>query len=254
MMARSSADDAELKRACEVAIEGSKHNVILSIRVAKSRGIFGKSAKLGRQMAKARVLAITTKVKGQKTKTFLRVLKYSNGGILEPAKIYKLKHLSKVEVIQYDPSGSTFMLGFDNLRSQSVSPPQWTMRNKDDRNRLFLCILNMSKEVLGRLPKVVGIDIVEMAIWAKQGVATIKHRTEDPVDGLKKQWPEEAATWRLTCDLRTCSQRSGGLEKNSRSGEEPSSYEELAAWSDATERERNHRGKENCCCREALHD
>ncbi|KAK8923924.1 Exocyst complex component SEC3A [Platanthera zijinensis] len=183
MMARSSADDAELKRACEVAIEGSKHNVVLSIRVAKSRGIFGKSAKLGRQMAKARVLAITTKVKGQKTKTFLRVLKYSNGGILEPAKIYKLKHLSKVEVIQYDPSGSTFMLGFDNLRSQSVSPPQWTMRNKDDRNRLFLCILNMSKEVLGRLPKVVGIDIVEMAIWAKEHttISTNHTRTEDGV-------------------------------------------------------------------------
>lgn len=109
-MARSSADDAELKLACEAAIEGSKHNVILSIRVAKSRGIFGKYAKLGRQMAKARVLAITTKIKGPKTKPFLRVLKYSNGGILEPAKLYKLKHLSKVEVIQYDPSGSTFML------------------------------------------------------------------------------------------------------------------------------------------------
>ncbi|XP_028554059.1 exocyst complex component SEC3A isoform X5 [Dendrobium catenatum] len=166
-MARSSADDVELKRACEASIEGSRHNIVLSIRVAKSRGIFGKSAKLGRQMAKARVIAITTKSKGQKTKAFLRVLKYSNGGLLEPAKLYKLKHLSKVEVIQNDPSGCTFMLGFDNLRSQSVAPPHWTMRNKDDRNRLLLCILNISKEVLGRLPKVVGIDIVEMALWAK---------------------------------------------------------------------------------------
>lgn len=26
-----------------------------------------------------------------------------------------------------------FMKGFDNLRSQSVAPPQWTMRNVDDR-------------------------------------------------------------------------------------------------------------------------
>lgn len=25
------------------------------------------------------------------------------------------------------------MKGFDNLRSQSVAPPQWTMRNVDDR-------------------------------------------------------------------------------------------------------------------------
>ncbi|KAG0488132.1 hypothetical protein HPP92_006943 [Vanilla planifolia] len=175
-MARSSADDVELKRACEAAIEGTKHKVALSIRVAKSRGIFGKSAKLGRQMAKARVLAITTKSKGPKTKAFLRVLKYSNGGVLEPAKLYKLKHLSKVEVIQNDPSGCTFMLGFDNLRSQSVAPSQWTMRNKDDRNRLLLCILNMSKEVLGRLPKVVGMDIVEMALWAKENTPVASNR------------------------------------------------------------------------------
>lgn len=35
------------------------------------------------------------------------------------------------------------------------------------RNRLLLCILNICKDALGRLPKVVGIDIVEMALWAK---------------------------------------------------------------------------------------
>ncbi|XP_042385748.1 exocyst complex component SEC3A-like [Zingiber officinale] len=170
-MARSSADDFELRRACEVAIDAAinKQKVVLSIRVAKSRGVWGKTSKLGRQMAKPRVLALTTKAKGPKIKAFLRVLKDSGGGgVLEPAKIYKLKHLSKVEVLQNDPSGCSFMLGFDNLRSQSVAPPQWTMRNKGDRNRILLCILNMSKEILGRLPKVVGIDIVEMALWAKE--------------------------------------------------------------------------------------
>ncbi|KAH7681533.1 Alpha-hemoglobin stabilising protein [Dioscorea alata] len=171
-MARSSADDMELRRACQAAVDGSsaggKHNVVLSIRVAKSHGVWGKSAKFGRQMAKPRVLAITTKSKGQRTKALLRVLKYSTGGVLELAKLYKLKHLSKVEVIQNDPSGCTFTLGFDNLRSQSVAPPQWTMRNKDDRNRLLLCILNLFKEIMGRLPKVVGVDVVEMAIWAKE--------------------------------------------------------------------------------------
>lgn len=120
---------------------------------------------------------------------------------MQPAKLYKLKHLSKVEVVTNDPSGCTFTLvmlhllftfenrkrlygpsfsithcwmfeirrtfikcevicfslqvkyfscssymrlvsasswlsvlqGFDNLRSQSVAPPQWTMRNIDDR-------------------------------------------------------------------------------------------------------------------------
>ncbi|KAL5777912.1 hypothetical protein ACOSP7_010838 [Xanthoceras sorbifolium] len=172
-MAKSSADDEELRRACEAAIEGTKQQIVMSIRVAKSHGVWGKTAKLGRQMAKPRVLAISMKQKGQRTKAFLRVLKYSNGGVLEPAKIYKLKHLSKVEVITNDPSGCTFTLGFDNLRSQSVAPPQWTMRNIDDRNRLLMCILNMCKDVLGRLPKVVGVDVVEMALWAKENTSTV---------------------------------------------------------------------------------
>ncbi|XP_022772342.1 exocyst complex component SEC3A-like isoform X1 [Durio zibethinus] len=186
-MAKSSADDEELKRACEAAIEGTKQKIAMSIRVAKSRGIWGKSGKLGRHMAKPRVLALSicaAKSKGQRTKAFLRVLKYSTGGVLEPAKLYKLKHLSKVEVITNDPSGCTFTLGFDNLRSQSVAPPQWTMRNTDDRNRILLCILNICKDVLGRLPKVVGIDVVEMALWAKENtpsVTTQRNQQDGPV-------------------------------------------------------------------------
>ena len=92
------------------------------------------------------------KSKGLRTSAFLRVLKYSTGGVLEvicffflfyilgslfffffffawhffvvlfsisnfvkllclqPAKLYKLKHLSKVEVVANDPSGCTFTL------------------------------------------------------------------------------------------------------------------------------------------------
>ncbi|ESW08558.1 hypothetical protein PHAVU_009G055500 [Phaseolus vulgaris] len=172
-MAKSSADDAELRRACQLAVEGTRHKVVFSIRTVKTHGTWGKSAKLGCQMAKPRVLALCTKAKGQRTKAFLRVLKYSTGGVLEPAKLYKLKHLSKVEVVISDPSGFTFTLGFDDLRSQSVAPSQWTMRNTDDRNRLLLCILNICKDVLGRLPKVVGIDVVEMALWAKENTPAV---------------------------------------------------------------------------------
>ncbi|KAK4274750.1 hypothetical protein QN277_017932 [Acacia crassicarpa] len=166
-MAKSSVDDAELRRACEAAIEDPKEKVITSIRVAKSHGLWGKSVKLGRHMAKPRVLALTINSQGQRKSAFLRALKYTTGGVLEPAKVYKLRHLSKVEVITNDPSGCTFTLGFDNLRSQSVAPPQWTMRNIDDRNRLLVSILNMSKDLLGHLPKVVGIDVVELSLWAK---------------------------------------------------------------------------------------
>ncbi|XP_073107903.1 exocyst complex component SEC3A isoform X3 [Elaeis guineensis] len=176
-MAASGAEDAELRRACAAAIggAGSKQDIVLAIRVAKGRGIL---EKLGR-VAKPRVLVLTTaqnSSKGQRTKAFLRVLKYSSGGVLEPAKLYKLKHLAKVEVISNDPTGCTFILGFDNLRSQSVAPPQWTMRNIDDRNRLLLCILNMCKEMLGRLPKFIGIDIVEMALWAKENTPTVNNQ------------------------------------------------------------------------------
>ncbi|KAG6510523.1 hypothetical protein ZIOFF_028547 [Zingiber officinale] len=35
------------------------------------------------------------------------------------------------------PAESSFLAGFDNLRSQSVAPPQWTMRNKGDRTLNF---------------------------------------------------------------------------------------------------------------------
>ncbi|GJN06786.1 hypothetical protein PR202_ga24547 [Eleusine coracana subsp. coracana] len=190
-MARSSADDMELKRGCEAGInakEKDRETVVMCMRVAKGRGTWGKAGKLAsRHMAKPRVLAITTKAKGQRTKSFLRVLKYSNGGVLEPAKVYKIKHLSKVEVVQNDPSGCTFLLGFDNMRSQSISPPQWTMRNKDDRNRLLMCILNMCKEHLGAIPKVVGMDIVEMAIWAKENtpVKVTKDASKDgPIESV----------------------------------------------------------------------
>jgi hypothetical protein len=62
-MAKSSADDEELRRACEAAIEGTKQKIVLSIRVAKSHGIWGKSGKLGRHMAKPRVLALSSKPK-----------------------------------------------------------------------------------------------------------------------------------------------------------------------------------------------
>ncbi|XP_062215178.1 exocyst complex component SEC3A-like isoform X6 [Phragmites australis] len=176
-MAKSSADDAELRRACAAAVAASGargEEVTFSIRVAKGRGIF---EKLGR-LAKPRVLALTVKQssRGEANKAFLRVFKYSSGAVLEPAKLYKLKHLTKVEVISNDPSGCTFVLGFDNLRSHSVAPPQWTMRNIDDRNRLLFCILNMCKEILSYLPKVVGIDIVELALWAKENTLTLDNQ------------------------------------------------------------------------------
>lgn len=43
------------------------------------------------------------------------------------------------------------------------------------RNRLLVCILHICKDALVRLPKVVGIDIVELALWAKVCVLFISN-------------------------------------------------------------------------------
>ncbi|KAJ9567521.1 hypothetical protein OSB04_003487 [Centaurea solstitialis] len=179
-MSRSSTEDKELRQACEAAIEGTKQRVRMAIRVAKSKGAWGKGkiGSKGQGMAKPRVIAVCTKDKGAQTKAFLRVLKYTNGGELEPAKIYKLKSLAKVEVVTSDRSGCTFMLGFDNIRNQRVAPIQWTMRNLDDRNRLLVCILNICKDAMGHLPNVVGIDIVELALWAKEHTSTVSKQND----------------------------------------------------------------------------
>ncbi|KAL1144657.1 hypothetical protein V6Z11_A11G246400 [Gossypium hirsutum] len=135
-MAKSSADDAELRRACQAAIEDTKQKVVMSIRVVKSHGMWGKTSvssvtsklgpmAMGRQnMAKPRIIAISTKAKGQRTKAFLRVLKYSTGGVIEAAELYKLKHLSKVEVQSNDPSGCTFTL--------EHTPSVTTQKNQQD--------------------------------------------------------------------------------------------------------------------------
>lgn len=62
-MAKSSADDEELRRACEAALESTKEKIMMTIRVAKSRGIWAKTGKLGRShTAKPRVLAISCKL------------------------------------------------------------------------------------------------------------------------------------------------------------------------------------------------
>lgn len=60
-MAKSSADDKELRIACEAAMEGGNQKIALSIRALKSRGFWGKSARPSRHhMAKPRVIVVTS--------------------------------------------------------------------------------------------------------------------------------------------------------------------------------------------------
>ncbi|KAL5715080.1 Exocyst complex component S3A [Ranunculus cassubicifolius] len=198
-------DDDELRRACEAAIEGSNQKVIMAVKLSKSRAIWGK----GKSMAKPRVLALCTESRGQRGKAFIRVLKYSSGGVLEPAKLYKLQHISKVEVISNDPSGCTFTLGFDNLRNQSVAPSHWTMRSINDRNRLLLGILNICKEILGQLPKVVGIDIVELALWAKENTPTTTNQAKSrdgPLESVATENDFQVTDFQVTVEKDLVSQ------------------------------------------------
>lgn len=174
-MSKSGSENEEVLKAAEAALQESGETVVMAVRGSKNRGIWGVSGRLARHMSKPRVIALTTRSSstGQRAKADLHVFKHSSGGALQPAKVYKLKHLAKVEVIASDVTGCTFVLGFDNLKSQSVSPAQWTLRNIDDRNRLLVCILKMCKEIVGRLPKVVGMDVVEMALWAQANTKTV---------------------------------------------------------------------------------
>eukprot|EP00249_Psilotum_nudum_P012124 c23592_g1_i1 orf=378-3053(+) len=161
-------DDAEVFRAAEAAYQDSDNSVLMAFRVSKSQAFWSVAGRRTRLTTKQRILAITAKrsIATQKFKVNLQVLKQSAKG-LQPSKVYKLKHLTKVEAVPSNNTGCTFVLGFDNLKSQSVAPPQWTMRSIDDRNRFLTGILKLCKENLGRLPKIVGMDVVEVALWAQ---------------------------------------------------------------------------------------
>lgn len=173
-------DDGELMKLVESYFQTTDNAVLLAFRVAKSQAsswtVAGRRTRL---TTKPRILSLTAKRSSatQKFKVKLQVLKQNATGEVETAKVYKLKHLSKVEAVPSDNSGCTFVLGFDNLKAQTVAPPQWTMRNLDDRNRLVTCILKLCKENLGRLPKIVGMDVVEMALWAQANAKSL------PIDG-----------------------------------------------------------------------
>lgn len=55
-MARSTADDEELRRACEAAIDDVNQKIVMSVKVSKSRAIWGK----GKAMSKPRVLVLSS--------------------------------------------------------------------------------------------------------------------------------------------------------------------------------------------------
>ncbi|KAL8142728.1 hypothetical protein V2J09_015760 [Rumex salicifolius] len=167
--------DTELLLACQASIGADHEKVIMAIRAATYRRVSTKSGNLAPTMAKPMVLAVCVIERGKQASAFLRVFEHSTAGVIElkpMIKVYKLKSLSKVEVMTNDPSRCSFLLGFDKGRNQSVSSPQWTTYNIDDRNLLLLCILKTCKDMVGHIPKVFGVDIVQLALWLKEKETT----------------------------------------------------------------------------------
>lgn len=167
-------DGGDLLQAVEAFFSDTEDAVVMAFRVAKSQASWSVAGRRTRHSTKPRVLALTVmrSAATQKFKVKLHVLKQTPTG-MQSAKIYKLKNLNKVEAVSSDNSGCTFVLGFDNLKNKPVAPPQWTLRTRDDRNHLLTGILKLCKENLGRVPKIVGMDVVEMALWAQANAKTL---------------------------------------------------------------------------------
>ncbi|KAL3678385.1 hypothetical protein R1sor_021341 [Riccia sorocarpa] len=162
-------DDTELMKLVEHHFRSSESAVVMACRVARTQASSWPGHRRQKTTTKMCILALTATraSRTQRFKVKFQVLNQLANNELEVVKAYKLKHLSRVEAIPSDKSGCSFVLGFDNLKAQAVSPPQWTVRNLDDRNRLITCILKLCKENIGRLPRIVGMDVVEMALWAQ---------------------------------------------------------------------------------------
>ncbi|KAG0604793.1 hypothetical protein M758_9G008200 [Ceratodon purpureus] len=149
---------------------GPSEQVVMAFFVEKSTSSWGIGGRRTDLTSKQRILALTVKTSKLKKnmKVRLQVAADSATG-LKIEKVHNLSHLSKIEGILDDKSGRSFILNFDLLQKQTVRPsPQWTMRSLDDRNRLLTSIFKFCKNYHGRAPKITGIDVVEMQLWAQK--------------------------------------------------------------------------------------
>eukprot|EP00245_Coleochaete_scutata_P011084 TRINITY_DN4045_c0_g1_i1.p1 TRINITY_DN4045_c0_g1~~TRINITY_DN4045_c0_g1_i1.p1 ORF type:complete len:907 (-),score=229.59 TRINITY_DN4045_c0_g1_i1:206-2926(-) len=165
-------DQNELLGQVEALFNDSDSTVLMAIKVSKSQTTWSlNTGRKGKVTSKPRILAISAKrsLLTQRFKVKIHVIKQVPPSSLQLAKSYKLKHLAKIDALETDKSGCTFVFTFDNIKSQSVSgsPPQWTTRSLDDRNHLLVCLMKTSKENYGKVPKIGGMDVVEITLWAQ---------------------------------------------------------------------------------------
>eukprot|EP00270_Netrium_digitus_P018877 TRINITY_DN726_c0_g1_i1.p1 TRINITY_DN726_c0_g1~~TRINITY_DN726_c0_g1_i1.p1 ORF type:complete len:898 (-),score=306.71 TRINITY_DN726_c0_g1_i1:217-2910(-) len=161
--------DGELAKQVEAMVEDGESNVVLALRLSKNQASWTVAGRRGRVQSKPRILAVSVKRTQPTAKLRVRihVLKHQQQQQqgLEMVKSYKLSALTSIELFSSDSTGRSFVMVFDDKKDNAQ--PQWTARTIDDRNQLLVCLLRLSRENLGKTPKVTGIDMVEMALWAK---------------------------------------------------------------------------------------
>lgn len=156
--------------------------VVLAMKLSKNQAGWTMAGRRGRIQSKPRILAITAKrhPQAQRYKVKIYIIKPTPQG-LELLKPYRLSSLSSIELVSSDTSGRSFLLIFDEKKDNSV--PQWTTSSIDDRNQLLVVLLKMCRENLKTLPRVVGIDVVEIALWAKSNAKPLPMGAGALMDG-----------------------------------------------------------------------
>uniref|UniRef100_A0A7I4BSK5 Exocyst complex component Sec3 PIP2-binding N-terminal domain-containing protein n=1 Tax=Physcomitrium patens TaxID=3218 RepID=A0A7I4BSK5_PHYPA len=163
-MEEFSADD-ELRGFVQSLIGSSEH-VVMALYVEMSMSSWGTE---GRAQSKRRIIAVAVKPSTLTKKMRVRLLVFvGSSSALEIEKVHELRRLSRIEGVLQDKSGRTFILNFDVPQDRPWRSSEWTTQTLEDRNRLLTAISKLCKKCHGRAPKLVGIDVVEMQLWAKK--------------------------------------------------------------------------------------
>lgn len=169
-------------------LEDPTLTVLLAMKLNKNQASWTVAGRRGRLQSKPRIIAIAVKRKENTThkqKVKICIIKPGPQG-LELLKTYRLAALTSIELVTSDTTNRSFLLVFDEKTDSSQ--PQWATRTVDDRNQLIFFLLKMCKDYLRNLPKVLGLDVVDLALWAKKNAKSlpggVRLTDEGEVDSL----------------------------------------------------------------------
>ncbi|CAI5512837.1 unnamed protein product [Closterium sp. Naga37s-1] len=166
------AGSTDLTKQVEALLEDPSQTILMAMKLSKNQASWTVAGRRGRLQSKPRILAIGVRRKENtgKQKPKIHIIKPGPQG-LELLKSYRLGALTSIELVTSDTTGRSFLLVFDEKTDSSQ--PQWTTRTVDDRNQLVFLLLKMCKDYLKTLPKVIGLDVVDLALWAKKNAKSL---------------------------------------------------------------------------------